>query len=201
MSVRARDREAEEWWEIVESLRPAVLQAIEEFDRRRRFGLRDSDLAEEVMLDLIQCPEDIRAGREQDQRKWINEFVTRAAHRLQRHARRIRSRERSLEGRGLEESLADWRPSPVEEVERTELIALIESILPGLTEWQREVICLHCYGMLTLTQAATQLGITRASADALLYRGVESIRKRIGTAEKQCLQTRRHGETPGAGTV
>jgi RNA polymerase sigma factor (sigma-70 family) len=64
------------------------------------------------------------------------------------------------------------------------LIDLVGSNLPGLTERQREVIRLHYYGQLTLTQVAAQLGITRASAGALLSRGIASVRKRIGLMER-----------------
>ena len=97
-----------------------------------------------------------------------------------RNVARNAARARSLRvHQALEESLPDEAPSPLEQVERAELQALVDLRLESLPQMQRTCFRLCVLEGITSTEVAEALGVSGATVRTHVYRARQVMREAV----------------------
>jgi RNA polymerase sigma-70 factor (subfamily 1) len=149
--------------------------------------IRDSDLAQEALLNAHQCPDQVRDGTPEQQRAWAWKVVVRTGAKMLYHMHRAKrdiAREQPLDDVRLEDCLADGRPTPLDEAQRSERAGRLAAALHELTDGQREVIRWHYLENLTLEEIAARLGISPPAVATRRNRGLLQLRQRLGLSDE-----------------
>jgi RNA polymerase sigma factor (sigma-70 family) len=148
----------------------------------RGLGLRtatigESDIAQEALLDIQHCPENVRNGSDGEKWFWIRTVVYRTALNMLRDqhcAKRGRSLTQPLEAG---EYIASGGVSPAEELEHTEQVAVVRAAVDKLIPLQRLVVHLHYFERMSQERIAALLNIRQQSVATALKRGKSSLRE------------------------
>ena len=82
-------------------------------------------------------------------------------------------------GDGTLRELSDWRPSPDEMVEMSELRIRVRSVVEGLPPGQREAVLLFYLADLTQVETALLLGVEVSAVKSRLYKARANLRRRL----------------------
>jgi RNA polymerase sigma-70 factor, ECF subfamily len=161
-------------------------------DPRLRGKLDPADVVQQTLLRACAALPDLRDRSPEVVTAWLRQILARTLADTVKHYHRDRrdvGLERSLEAdldrsaSGLAGWLAADQTSPSRAAERNEELLRLADALAGLPEPQREVVILkHLRGQ-TLKQIAGHIGRSVPAVAALLRRGLEELRQRLGSTE------------------
>ncbi len=164
-------------------LRLQVRQLYRDPRLERRFD--SSDLVQETLLKAHQKLDQFRGQTAAELVKWLQEILV---HTLADAVRQARAQKRDVAlEKSLHEVLADssarvaaflesGQPSPLQEVERGELLLRLAAAMEEIPEDQREVVMQRDLLGLPVAQIAAHLGRTEKSVAGLLLRGRRRLR-------------------------
>ncbi|MGQ0637681.1 MAG: sigma-70 family RNA polymerase sigma factor [Planctomycetaceae bacterium] len=163
-----------------------------------RFGLRGkldaSDIVQDTLLRAHTNREKFRGQSEAERIGWLRAILlNELAGAMRQFARQCRDieLERSLEQRMSQSSvrLADWMAadlsSPSQNAGQSEEFLRLALALADLPHEQREAIELHYLNGIPFAEIATLMGKSKPSVAGLIFRGVRSLRKRLGVIDSQ----------------
>jgi RNA polymerase sigma-70 factor (ECF subfamily) len=157
---------------------------------RLRAKLDPSDLVQQTLLKAYEARGQFRGHSPAELSRWLRQILARtlndAVRDLERQRRDI-SRERSLEAAldasslRLEAWLVTSGLAPGEQAERNEQLLRLAEALTALPEPQRQAVLLRYYEGRPLEEISSRLQRTRAGVASLLRRGLDRLRRQLGS--------------------
>jgi RNA polymerase sigma-70 factor (ECF subfamily) len=145
--------------------------------------LDGSDVVQEVMLDLLHCPKEVRHGTDEEKLAWLRVLLACKVHhalRDQERAKRDWRRDRSAGTVNVEALGADPGPATDERALTQERAAALGAAIERLTGPQRQIVHMYFWDGKSESEIAARLGCDRSSVARLRRRGLRKLRELLG---------------------
>jgi RNA polymerase sigma-70 factor (ECF subfamily) len=158
-----------------------------QLNRELQAKLDPSDVVQQTLLKAHENWDQFRGQTEAELAAWLRAILARhLADLVRKHDSWVGGREQSIEA-ALEQSsgrLESWLTAddtpPNQRLERQEQLLRMARTLAGLPDDQRTALELRHLRGLSVSEAAREMGLSKAAVGSLLYRGLKALRQDLG---------------------